>query len=108
MSLPGLMGMMMGGAPGGALPLPKLPCSLCVAARNDAAAHAADPADPLPVVAMGEALILGTFVCGSHAEYLAHGIAWGVWQGAGGVDPMYDTGKLRPLADVMVPPPVKP
>jgi hypothetical protein len=92
----GLMAAFMSGAP---LPLPSIPCALCLAVRADEIER--NPADRDPIrVDDGTTLAAGWLVCAFHARVLAHQLADQAFF-LGGPDPVTSTGARRPL-DVLI------
>lgn len=91
MSLPaGLLGALMSGGP---LPLPSIPCALCLAIDNNELANPngdqGPSRQPPAFVSSAKTLAAGWLVCEFHAEVLAHQLArkvgpFGVENGATG------------------------
>lgn len=65
----GLLAALMTGAP---LPIPSIPCALCLVNRSEVIRHMVEPTDKLPRVENADTLAAGWLVCLMHARSLAH------------------------------------
>jgi len=94
---------------GGPLPLPTLPCALCLAINGNETATKAEVDHDQNLansfVSPAKTLAGGWLVCEFHAEVLAHQLAESNYTHSGGFDTINPDGTRRPLADSFTLPP---
>ena len=97
MALPSSGGILAALMSGGPIPLPSLPCAICLACHNEATNR--DDGFVLPEIRTAATLAAGWLVCDIHAQTMAHQLASDLFEAGAGPDPIYTmTGKRRELS----------